>query len=640
MRFSTLGLWSGLAASAMAEDLLFLDGMDYREYDEAVAMGFTTKKVTPEEWAAMKTEDFAKFKALVIPDPSCGSLSDIKFFEDSKSVWSPAITGNIILIGTFEDALIWLLASSLVHRNGSVFPFLLGQGSNSNRQLHQIRCLQHYAFWCSSDWSILRFVLLLRRRGQRQGRCRTSLHYASQWRNTKCAQLSYFGDFTVRGNLDCYNKVHLVASSDAMASLDDASLSDWSCSVHEAFASYPSVGTNGFQALAIAQDILGVGSQTFGDKSVGLPYIISRGATPAKCGDGVWDKDLGEECDDGNTKNGDGCSLSCKCESGKPNGDGTCAGGNTTLPSGGTGVKSSSTPYSSSYISTGKYPNGTSSYPSGPSSVYSTPSGVSSSPSGVYTSPSGVYSSPSGVYTGPSGVYTGPSGYSTPDGTHHTTSYATPTYYTSGYVPYTTPVYVTPACPTGPKIIGVEYIVEVTYSVSTYVPCSTHVRPIYDVSTSILPCYACAMSTEHVTYVSSTDFVTVTTTTCKETAVPTTYWPPVVKPCKKCEEHTFTHTECIGEAHTEYTPMPYVTPTPHTHTHIDVTDTHTHTYANTYTYANYPGATFTTYPTPTGTNYYPSATTGIVEFTGAAVPKEVRAAGLVGGALVALAGLL
>lgn len=136
--------------------------------------------------------------------------------------------------------------------------------------------------------------------------------------------LSYFGDFGVRGNLDCYNNVHIVASSPALGSLDDAALSGWSCSVHEAFSRYPSVGINGFQALAIAKDIVGDGSQTFADGTIGLPYIISRGATPAGCGDGKWDGTFGEECDDGNTINGDGCSASCKCESGRPKGDGTC----------------------------------------------------------------------------------------------------------------------------------------------------------------------------------------------------------------------------------------------------------------------------------------------------------------------------
>jgi|SRR5579862_3320658 len=138
--------------------------------------------------------------------------------------------------------------------------------------------------------------------------------------------LSEFGEFDMRGNLDCYDDSHIVASSPALGSLDDAALSNWSCSVHEAFSNYPTTGINGFQALAIANGIIGVGSQTFGDGTVGLPYIISRGATPAGCGNGIWEPQLGEECDDGSAHNGNGdaCSSSCKCQSGRPKGDGTC----------------------------------------------------------------------------------------------------------------------------------------------------------------------------------------------------------------------------------------------------------------------------------------------------------------------------
>lgn len=99
MKFSHFPLLASLAASAIAQDLLFLEGFQYKEYDEAVALGISTKTVTEAEWAAMTTADFAKFKALVIPDPRCGSVGSVKFLEDSKDVWSPAITGNIILIG-------------------------------------------------------------------------------------------------------------------------------------------------------------------------------------------------------------------------------------------------------------------------------------------------------------------------------------------------------------------------------------------------------------------------------------------------------------------------------------------------------------------------------------------------------------
>jgi cysteine-rich repeat protein len=136
--------------------------------------------------------------------------------------------------------------------------------------------------------------------------------------------LSYFGDFKVRGQLSCYNNVHVVASHPAIGTLDDAALSDWSCSVHEAFSAYPTDGIGGFQALAIAKDIVGEGSKPFEGGIIGLPYIISRGATPDGCGNGKWDPTLDEECDDGNVVDGDGCSKSCKCESGRPAGNGKC----------------------------------------------------------------------------------------------------------------------------------------------------------------------------------------------------------------------------------------------------------------------------------------------------------------------------
>ena len=371
-----------------------------------------------------------------------------------------------------------------------------------------------------------------------------------------------------------------------MDSLDDASLSEWSCSVHEAFSSYPSVGTFGFQALAIAQDILGVGSQTFGDGTVGLPYIISRGATPAKCGDGVWDKDFGEECDDGNILNGDGCSLSCKCESGSPKGDGTCNPKNGTTPVGPTG---SSTPIASS---TG-------------------------------------YSKPFGSY--PYGNSSATPTYAYPGG--HTTS-------------YTAPPYVTPSCPTGPKIVGVEVIVEVTYSETAYVPCSTLQRPIYDVSTSALPCYVCAMSSEHIEY-KKTEFLTVTTTHCPKCsggALPT-YVPPVVHTCKTCKPYTFTETECFAPTPTAYTypAVEYVTPTPHVH----VKTTPAPYTPEVYTAKHTPGVYTPAVPTitthayaPTGTGYYYPSESVVLYTGGAGANRDVALGGIVGGAIMGLAALL
>lgn len=130
--------------------------------------------------------------------------------------------------------------------------------------------------------------------------------------------LSEFGTITMRGNLACYNDAHLVANSSALGLLDDAALSDWSCSVHEVFTDYPTTGLYGFEPLAIAEGATGDGLKDFADGTSGIPYIIVKGATPAGCGDGVWDPSLEEECDEGD-RNGtpeSNCSSSCKCLTG------------------------------------------------------------------------------------------------------------------------------------------------------------------------------------------------------------------------------------------------------------------------------------------------------------------------------------
>lgn len=174
--------------------------------------------------------------------------------------------------------------------------------------------------------------------------------------------LDYFGTFEVRGQLDCYDKVHIVASSPSIDTLTDEYLSDWGCSVHEAFSVFPSVGLNGFQAIAIADGVVAPGTQQFAGGHTGLPYIITRGATPAGCGDGRWDEPLGEECDDGsqNGKPGSACSISCKCLSGKAKGDGSClVGNNSSTPIGtGTGIGTGITPSGSTLMPPGTASSG------------------------------------------------------------------------------------------------------------------------------------------------------------------------------------------------------------------------------------------------------------------------------------------
>lgn len=247
------------------------------------------------------------YKAVIIPDPTCGTVSEIDFFDATKAAWGPAIMGNIILIGTDPSF------------HASSRPGALTLIDNAVK------------FSASGNGTGLYFAL--------------SCYYDSVAASTVEA-LSYFGTITVRGQLACYNDAHLVANSSALGSLDDSALSDWSCSVHEVFTSYPTTGLFGFEPLAIAEGATGDGQKDFADGSNGIPYIIVKGATPAGCGNGVWDPTLEEECDDGplNGTPESFCSSSCKCLTGSIT-PGVCS--NTTTSSSSTSMASSTATSSS-----------------------------------------------------------------------------------------------------------------------------------------------------------------------------------------------------------------------------------------------------------------------------------------------------
>ncbi|MFH2048899.1 MAG: LamG-like jellyroll fold domain-containing protein, partial [bacterium] len=77
------------------------------------------------------------------------------------------------------------------------------------------------------------------------------------------------GTFTVF-NSQCHNNAHIVVTHPALTNLTDSILSNWSCSTHEVFDSWPS----DFVVLAIGRNL---GAYLAIDGSVGQPYILVRG---------------------------------------------------------------------------------------------------------------------------------------------------------------------------------------------------------------------------------------------------------------------------------------------------------------------------------------------------------------------------
>ncbi|KAF3916224.1 hypothetical protein AA313_de0210085 [Arthrobotrys entomopaga] len=272
MRLGSLLFLGSLAAAV--EDLLFHE--DYAGWEDSVASSslynftWTYNVVSDTVWQSMSVNDFKKYKAIIIGDPIESDPSYLEELMPNRQTWGAAIEGNVIIIGTDTSN---------------------HYGNARNLMSNGI------AFAATGKGTGLYFSL--------------SKYYGGL-NETTVPVLDIFGNFSVRGDLntdssdECYDDVHIVARNEVLNGITDQSLSNWSCSVHEAFVNYPSTGSESFVPLAIAQDVPGDGSKTFSDGTSGIPYIIVRGqVSPIGCGNGRIDP--GEECDGGSN-----CNAQCR----------------------------------------------------------------------------------------------------------------------------------------------------------------------------------------------------------------------------------------------------------------------------------------------------------------------------------------
>ncbi|MDQ3929513.1 MAG: hypothetical protein M3328_10250, partial [Chloroflexota bacterium] len=206
------------------------------EAQAATALGFTVDVVTPAQWATKTQADFASYRALILGDATCTDVSAVTAAVANATVWGPAVNGNVIIQGSdpvFHD----------------------GQGG------HQF-----------SNGAVKFAVDQV---GKTGAYISLSCYYHDTAPFTPVPLLDAFspGGFSVRG-VGCYNNVHIVATHPPLTGITDATLSNWSCSVHEAFDRWPA----DFDVLAIAR---GIGSEVYtaSDGTQGTPYILARGVT-------------------------------------------------------------------------------------------------------------------------------------------------------------------------------------------------------------------------------------------------------------------------------------------------------------------------------------------------------------------------
>ncbi|MFZ5654801.1 MAG: IPTL-CTERM sorting domain-containing protein [Pseudomonadota bacterium] len=231
------GVWAAPAPDANSVLILSSTDGGSAYSTEATAQGFTAVVETPANWATYTQADFESFRAIILGDPTCVvGTSPIAAAEANRANWSAAVgDGPKIVIGTDEQ-------------------FHFGQGG---AQL----IASGISFVTSEPAETGLYISL-------------SCYYDSTATGTPVPVLDQFGAFTV-GSAGCFNDAHIVALHPALSGTTDASLSNWGCSVHEVFNSFPGAT---FIPLAIAEGATGTGEMSFGDGTSGIPYILASGA--------------------------------------------------------------------------------------------------------------------------------------------------------------------------------------------------------------------------------------------------------------------------------------------------------------------------------------------------------------------------
>ena len=234
-------LWTALlvpALSLAATPTMLVYGPTSGGYAESTP-GYIVTVWNTAQWAAATTAQFAAFNVIVFGDaPAPYCITDPTVWNTAiatESVWAPAVTGNTLIIGSDPD----------YHIFNSGVP---------------VGVVQNFVNFAGSGTGTGLYLAL-------------SCVYESSPPNTPVPLLAGLGAFTVEGAGGCSNAAHKVANHPALNGVTDTMLSNWTCSVHEGFDSWPS----NFIPLAIATDASNL-NFTAGDGSSGLVYILASGS--------------------------------------------------------------------------------------------------------------------------------------------------------------------------------------------------------------------------------------------------------------------------------------------------------------------------------------------------------------------------
>jgi uncharacterized repeat protein (TIGR01451 family) len=219
------------------------------EQQQAELDGFTVDVVDDSTWGGMSSSDFAKYRVIIIGDPTCAD--DPSFYaaaQANASTWEPVVMGsggNKVVIGTdptfHSDE---QPGAITLERNGIAFAGAVGGATGAYVDLS---CAYNNGL---SDQPVPILDGL-------------SSHGP--------------GQFTA-DSPPCEGAIAIVAQTGPTSGLHDVDLSNWECSVHESFHTFPGDWT----PLALATDAplqnYCADDVDTGTLACGEPYIMIAGA--------------------------------------------------------------------------------------------------------------------------------------------------------------------------------------------------------------------------------------------------------------------------------------------------------------------------------------------------------------------------
>lgn len=230
---------------------------DSLEQEAAENAGFTVTVVSDSTWDSMTAAQFRSYQLLILGDPTCSgdpSSPDYQAAQNNMSVWEPVVMssgGNKVLIGT----------DPVFHEGSEPGALkLINQGVAFAGAASGATGL-YLDLSCSYDSTAAGTPVPIM-----DGLSTHGPH-----------QFTAIGEGAVNA---CATGVNIVAATGPTAGLKDADLSNWGCSVHEAFDKFPTDWTplaiapssSGFPTDYCAKD---VETKT---TACGSPYIMVSGS--------------------------------------------------------------------------------------------------------------------------------------------------------------------------------------------------------------------------------------------------------------------------------------------------------------------------------------------------------------------------